>query len=103
MTTLKDLDRIVPGVTSGLQEVSDKMGRYKHIDTDLRARALMKEIKEKIEQINRAWAVYKRPDLRVAYENYNFDEFVANIRAYIPECEAAYQRIIDPERTTGYF
>lgn len=103
MTTLKDLDRIVPGVISGLQEISDKMGRYKKIDTDLRARALMSEIKAKIEQIDRAWAVYKRPDLRTVYETYNFDAFVANIRAYIPECEAVYQRIIDPEHITGYF
>lgn len=108
MTTLKDLDRIVPGVIGGLQEISNKMGRAIKCgaliaDTDLRARALMSEIGKKIEQINRAWEVYKRPDLRAAYETYDFDAFVANIRAYIQECEAVYQRIIDSEHITGYF
>ena len=108
MTTLKDLDRIVPRVISGLQEISDKMSRATKggaliVDTDLKARALISEIKAKIEEISRAWAVYKRPDLRTAYETYNFDAFVANIRAYIPEYEAVYQRMTDPEHITGYF
>lgn len=103
MTSLSDLDTIVPQVINQLQAISDKMSRYKKIDTDLRGRALMSEIKAKIDQIKKAVDVYKRPDLRVAYQDYNFDTFVANIRSYIPECEAVYKRITQSENITGYF
>lgn len=103
MTRLGDLDRIVPDVIKQLQDISDNMGRYKKIDTDLRARALMKEIREKINQINTCLEVFKRPDLRPAYENYNFDEFVTNIKSYVKEAQATYERIKRFEDITEYY
>ena len=103
MTRLRDLDRIVSDVIKELQDISDKMGRYKKIDTDLKARALMSQIKEKIGTINKSMEVFKRADLRQAYENYNFDNFVATIKSYVTEAQAVYERITDPEHITGYF
>ncbi len=103
MTRLKDLDRIVSDVIKQLQDISDNMGRYKKIDTDLRARALMKEIREKIKQINSCMEVFTRPDLRAAYENYNFDEFVTNIKSYVTESQATYERIKKFEDITEYY
>ena len=103
MTRLGDLDRIVPDVIKQLQDISDNMGRYKKIDTDLRARALMKEIREKINQINTCLEVFKRPDLRPAYENYNFDELVTNIKSYVKEAQATYERIKRFEDITEYY
>lgn len=102
MTGLKDLDRIVQDVKAQLQDISNKMGRYKKIDTDLRARALMSEIAKKIEQIDLALKTFQMPSLRPAYENYNFDTFVTNIRKYVSEAEADYQRIIMFEDITEF-
>ncbi len=103
MTRYKDLEKIVTDVKNQLQSISDNMGRYKKIDTDLRARALMKEIKEKITQINRCMEVFTRPDYRQVYENYNFDEFVNNIKSYVTEAQATYERIKKFEDITEFY
>ena len=103
MTRLRDLDKIVTDVINQLQNISDNMGRYKKIDTDLRARALMKEIKEKIQIIKTSMEVFKRPDLRHLYENYNFDNFVNNIKSYVTEFQADYERIKKFEDITEYY
>ena len=99
MTTLKDLDRIVPGMVKQLQEISNKMSIYSKIDTDYRARVLMSEIKAQIEQINTSMKIYKSSP---AFTNYNFDNFVARIKNYVIDDEGAYQRIKRFENITDY-
>lgn len=100
MTTLRDLEKIVPGIIKELQDISDKMSRYSKIDTDLRARELMSEIKDKIEQIKDNMKVFKNGSL---YVNFNFDEYVVELRNYVTESELIYQRIKRFEKATDYY
>ncbi len=103
MTSLKDLDRIIPDVIAQLEKIASDMSSYKKIKTDLRATALINEIKEKVKQIKLAYETYKRPDLSHLYANYNFDDYVKAITGYVPEYRAVYERIKKFENITDYY
>ena len=100
MTTLRELNALVPEIISQLQEISNKMSRYSKIDTDLRARGLMSEIKDKIEQIQSNMGVFNsNPSLA----NFDFDEYVAELRNFVIEEDLTYQRIKRFEKATDYY
>ena len=101
MTTLRELRVLVPEIISQLQEISDKMSRYSKIDTDLRARGLMSVIEDKIKQIRSNMEVFNG-DL-ITFANFDFDEYVAELRNYVVEADLTYQRIKRFEKATDYY
>ena len=100
MTTLRELRVLVPEIISQLQEISDKMSRYSKIDTDLRARGLISEIEDKIDQIRDNVRVYNGDP---SFANFNFDEYVVWLRNYVTEADLTYQRIKRFEKATDYY
>ena len=59
MTTLQDLETIIPSVISRMEDVASAMSRYKKIKTDGRARVLINEINGKIKQIKKVFTAQK--------------------------------------------
>ncbi len=99
MTTLKDLETIIPRVIYELEEIASAMSRYKKIKTDGRARVLINEINGKIKQIKKVHEVYKTSP---SFKNHNFDEYVKMIKGYIIEYRDLYKRIMAFENVIDY-
>ena len=99
MTTLKDLETIIPDVIYQLEEIASAMSRYKKIKTDGRARVLINEINFKIKQIQKVHEVYKTSP---SFQNHNFDEYVKMIRGFIVEYKDVYERIMKFENVIDY-
>ena len=99
MTTLQDLDRIVPDVIARLDRIHSRMSTYKKLETDYRGKTLMREIEAKIEQIKKVHAAYRATP---SYRNKNFDSWVASLENYIAECQAIYEKIKKYEGVAGY-
>jgi len=99
MTTLQDLEWIIPDVISKLDDIASAMSRYKKIKTDGRARVLINEINGKIKQIRKVHEVYKNSP---SFQNHNFDEYVKMIRGYIVEYQDLYERIMKFENVIDY-
>jgi hypothetical protein len=99
MTTLADLDRIVPDVIGRLDKIRSNMSRYKKINTDFRAKTLMNEIEAKIRQIKKVHEAYRNTP---SYRNKNFDNWVGMQENYIAECTEIYKRIMEFEDVDGY-
>ena len=99
MTTLKDLDKIVPEIISQLEQIARDMSRYKKINTDFRAKTLINEINAKIKETKEVHETYKNtPSLR----NKNFDNFANSLRNYVKECKRIYEKIKSFEDVAGY-
>ncbi|MBQ8425514.1 MAG: hypothetical protein IJX17_05795 [Clostridia bacterium] len=99
MTTLEDLETIIPDVIKKLEDIASAMSRYKKIKTDGRARVLINEINGKIKQIQKVHVVYKTSP---SFKNHNFDEYVKMIRNYIVEYQDLYERIMKFENVIDY-
>lgn len=99
MTTLQDLDRIIPEIISQLEKIKSDMSKYKKIKTDYRAKTLINEITAKITQIKKVHDSYKRTP---SYKNKNFDNYVESLRNYVNECKQIYQKIKSYEDVAGY-
>ena len=59
MTSLQDLDTIVPNIIRRLDKIHTKLSKYKKINTDYRAKTLMNEIQAKIRQIKKGSTDFK--------------------------------------------
>ena len=99
MTTLKDLEKIIPEVIAQLDDIASAMSRYKKIKTAGRARVLINEINGKIKQIKKVHEVYKTSP---SFKNHNFDDYVKMIRGYVVEYKDLYERIMKFENVTDY-
>jgi hypothetical protein len=99
VTTLQDLDRIVPDVIERLEWIRRQMTKYKKIDTDFRAKTLINEIAAKITQIRKVHAAYRATP---SYRNKNFDNWVAMLEAYVAESHRIYEKIKAYENVKGY-
>ena len=99
MTTLQQLDYIVPDLIEQLEQIRRNASRYKKIDTDYRAKTLMYEIDAKINQIKKVHAAYKATP---SYKNKDFDNWVNAQKQYIKECKEIYARIKEYENVVGY-
>ena len=99
MTTLSDLERIVPDIISRLEQIRRNMSRYKKLETDYRGKTLMREIEAKIDVIKKVYEVYKTAP---SYKTKNFDNWVAKEEHYVKECTAIYKKIMEYESVTGY-
>ena len=99
MTTLQDLDRIVPDVIERLEWIRRQMTKYKKIDTDFRAKTLINEIAAKITQIRKVHDSYRAAP---SYRNKNFDNWVAMLEAYVAESHRIYEKIKAYESVKGY-
>lgn len=99
MTTLQDLETIIPEVISQLEDIASAMSRYKKIKTDGRARVLINEINGKIKQIKKVHEVYKTAP---SFKNHNFDEYVKMIRHFVVEYQDLYERIMKFENIIDY-
>ena len=99
MTTLNDLDYIVPQVIKQLEDIASAMSRYKKIKTDGRARVLINEINGKIKQIKKVMVVYHTSP---SFKNHNFDEYVKMIKSYVVDYKDLYNRIMKFENVIDY-
>lgn len=99
MTTLNELEIIVPKVIKELEDIASAMSRYKKIKTDGRARVLINEINFKINQIKKVMVVYRTAP---SFKNHNFDEYVKMIKGYIVEYRDLYNRIMKFENVIDY-
>ena len=99
MTTLNELETIVPKVIKELEDIASAMSRYKKIKTDGRARVLINEINGKIKQIQKVMVVYRTAP---SFKNHNFDEYVKMIKGYIIEYRDLYNRIMKFENVIDY-
>ena len=99
MTTLQDLEHIVPDLIARLEQIHRNMSRYKKIKTDFRAVTLMREIEAKIRQIKKVHEAYRATP---SYRNKDFGNWVNMQEQYIKECKAIYDRIMEYESVTGY-
>ena len=99
MTTLKDLDKIVPEIISQLEQIARDMSKYKKINSDFRAKTLINEINAKIKETKKVHETYKNtPSLR----NKNFDYFVDSLKDYVKDCKRIYEKIKSFEDVAGY-
>ena len=99
MTTLADLERVVPDIIQRLDKIRCDMTRYKKLTTDFRGITLIREIEAKISQIKKVHEAYRNTP---SYRNKNFDNWVDIQEKYIAECKEIYKRIIDFEDVGGY-
>lgn len=99
MTTLQDLDRIVPDMIARLEQIRRNMSRYKKIDTDYRAKTLMNEINAKIVQIRKVHESYR---IAPSFRNKNFDRWVEMLEEYAADCQRIYEKIMEYEKVKGY-
>ena len=99
MTTLADLDRLVPELIERLDKIRRDMTKYKKLTTDHRGITLIREIEAKITQIKKVHETYRSTP---SYRNKNFDNWVSIQENYIAECLAIYKRIMDFEDVGGY-
>jgi len=99
MTTLKDLEKIIPAFIKELQDIASAMSRYKKITTDGRARVLINEINGKIKQINKVYEVYKTSP---SFKNQNFDGYVEMIQKQIKDYHKYYNIIKSFEDVIDY-
>ena len=99
MTTLQELERIVPEIIGALEDIRRNMSRYKKLNTDFRGITLMREIEAKIQQIKKVHDVYRTTP---SYRGKDFDNWVRIQRQYVAECHAIYERIKAYEDVAGY-
>ena len=99
MTSLQDLERIVPDLIRRLDKIHAKLSKYKKINTDFRAKTLMNEIKAKISQIKKVHEAYKNTP---SYKNKDFDNWVKLQENYIKECNQICDKIFEYESVMGY-
>ena len=99
MTTLNELETIVPKVIKELEDIASAMSRYKKIKTDGRARVLINEINFKINQIKKVMVVYRTSP---SFKNHNFDEYVKMIKGFVVEYKDLYNRIMKFENVIDY-
>ena len=99
MTTLSDLERIVPDIISRLERIKWNMSRYKKLETDYRGKTLMREIEAKVRQIQKVHEAYRNTP---SYKNKDFTRWVEIQEQYVKECTAIYKKIMEYESVTGY-
>ena len=99
MTTLSDLERIVPDIIKRLNDIHGRMSKYKKLNTDFRGRTLMREIEAKVRQIQKVHEAYRNTP---SYKNKDFTNWVEMQEQYIKECTAIYKKIMEYESVTGY-
>lgn len=99
MTSLQDLEIVVPDIIRRLNKIHSKLSRYKKINTDFRAKTLMNEIQAKINQIKKVHEAYKNTP---SYKNKNFDNWVQLQENYIQECNQICDKIYEYESVMGY-
>ena len=99
MTTLSDLERIVPDIISRLEQIKWNMSRYKKLETDYRGKTLMREIEAKVRQIQKVHEAYRNTP---SYKNKDFTRWVEMQEQYVKECTAIYKKIMEYESVTGY-
>lgn len=99
MTTLKDLEKIIPDSIERMRTIKRNMSRYKKLDTDYRAKTLMNEIDAKINQVESVYELYKTAP---SYKTKNFDNYVNSLNHYVDECQRIYEKIMAYESVAGY-
>lgn len=99
MTSLQDLETIVPKIIRQLKDIRGSMSKYKKINTDYRAKTLMNEIDAKINQIEKVHAAYKNTP---SYKNKDFGNWVSRLKHYVDECRAIHDKIYEYESVMGY-
>lgn len=99
MTTLKDLERIIPNYIKKMDDIASAMSRYKKYNTDGRARVLINEIKGKIKQIEKVYQLFKTSP---SFKTQNFDEYVKMIEKQTAEFQKLYDIIIQYEDVPEY-
>ena len=99
MTTLQELENIVPDIIRRLDKIHTKLSKYKKMNTDYRAKTLMNEIEAKIRQIRKVHEAYKNTP---SYKNKNFDNWVKMQENYVNECNGICDKIFEYESVMGY-
>ncbi|MBQ8425991.1 MAG: hypothetical protein IJX17_08270 [Clostridia bacterium] len=99
MTSLQDLDTIVPDIIRRLNKIYSKLTKYKKINTDYRAKTLMNEITAKINQIKKVHEAYKNTP---SYKNKDFTNWVNMQENYVNECNKICDKIFEYESVMGY-
>ena len=99
MTSLQDLEIVVPNLIRRLDKIHAKLSKYKKINTDFRAKTLMNEINAKINQIKKVHEAYKNTP---SYKDKNFDNWVHLQENYIKECNQICDKIFEYESVMGY-
>ena len=99
MTTLNDLDRIIPEMIRKMEDIASAMSRYKKIKTDGRARVHINEINGTIKRLKSVHQVFKNSP---GFQTQNFDDFVSMYTKKIEEFEKIYNIIMEYESVPEY-
>ena len=91
MTTLQDLDRIIPNLIGQLEQLKSEISRYKKLDIDVRARSLINSINKKIQSTKAGYEYFK---ITPEYYSENFDNFVNDIKQFIKNSKKYYEQDI---------
>lgn len=100
MTTLTDLETLIPDIIRRMEDIASAASRYKHFNRDGRARVLINEINGKIKQIKKVHETYKKSP---SFQNQNFDSYIEMLENQIKEFKNTYDIIMQMNDIPYYY